>query len=168
MSVLTPSLPERGDFLAECRLSVQMQTCTRLEHLVHVDHEREGCATVVNRLAEQARGEWLFLLADDDLILPRCLDTHLGVAAEADVVYAPPLVWGEPPDQFCQPPPGIPSTALIRTALWKRLGGYTPEATHLEDRDLWCRAMEKQARFVRADQAPTWVYRFHGSNKSRG
>jgi hypothetical protein len=146
---------------------VGAQTFRGFEHLVHVDEERAGCAKTMNHLAGQAQGDWLFLLADDDLLLPRCLDTHLGVSAEADVVYAPPLVWGEDATQFHQSPPGIPAVALIRAEFWRRLGGYAPDATHMEDRDLWCRALERQARFVRADQAPTWIYRFWGGNKSR-
>lgn len=58
----------------------------------------------------------------------------------------------------------IPSTCLIRKELWHGLGGYS--GAHTEDRFLYERAMKAEARFTRIEE-PTWVYRFHGQNKSR-
>lgn len=60
----------------------------------------------------------------------------------------------------------IPSTCLIRKTLWDKLGGYDESAKHTEDRFLYERAMKDEARFTRIGE-PTWVYRFHGQNKSR-
>jgi len=167
VSVLTPSIPERASMLAECRASVQAQTDGRWEHLVEVDERREECAVVMNRLAARAKGEWLLPLADDDLLLPGCIAELLGRSEGADVVYPPPLVWGEPSEWFTQAPPVIPSFALIRRTLWETLLGYDESRVREEDRDLWTRALAAGARFVRADAAPTWVYRLnHGGNKS--
>lgn len=152
---------------------MEAQTFRDFEHLVAEDTDHVGCAATMNGLAAEARGQWLFLIADDDVMLPRCLQLHLDVSAAADVVYAPPLVWGEDPAQFLMGPPGIPAVALIRKALWDRLGGYDVEQGCMEDRSFWVRAEEKQARFVRAGDHPTWIYRFHRlpdgtpGNKSR-
>src|SRR3954470_12438511 len=93
VSILTPSIPERAAMLKECRLSVKAQSLNVWEHLIQVDETRRGCAVTMNELAGRARGEWLLPLADDDLILPRCLEVLLAHSAEADIVYAPPLVW---------------------------------------------------------------------------
>jgi glycosyltransferase involved in cell wall biosynthesis len=152
--------------LEECIASVTAQTYPDHEHLIGVDEERQGCSFVMNQLAEQAVGEWLLPLADDDLILPGCLATLLASSAEADIVYAPPLVWGNGSKHFFGTPPYIPSFALIRSELWRTLGGYAPGLVREEDRDLWVRAIAAGARFVRADSAPTWIYRFHAGNKS--
>lgn len=168
VSVITATIPGREAMLAECEASIQAQTFKDWEHLVLLDAEREGCSTMCNRMVAAAQGEWLFLLADDDLALPGCLATHLEHAADADIVYAPPLVWGQKnPWWFYMAPPAIPATALIRRDLWLELGGYMEGAVREEDRKLWTAALEHDARFVRADTAPTWVYRLgHGGNKS--
>lgn len=120
----------------------------------------------MNLLAAEARGEWLLPLADDDLLLPRCLEALLARSEGADVVYARPLVWGQPQEPFWGIPPVIPSFALILKSLWRRLGGYDTEWVREEDRRLWIRALASGAKFVRVDDQPTWVYRFHGGNKS--
>lgn len=122
----------------------------------------------MNTLVERAHGKWIFMLCDDDLMLPGCLEAHLAVSEEADIVYAPPLVWGEDGAQFCTlPPPSIPSASLIRTSLWRQLKGYDETALRTEDRFFYQAALLAGARFVRTADRPTWVYRFHGGNKSR-
>lgn len=167
ISVITATVEGREAYLSECRLSVAAQTHRDYEHLVTLDKNREGCSVMCNRMVADAKGEWLFLLADDDLALPRCLELHLAHADNADIVYAPPLVWGlHDPWWFFQAPPVIPATALIRRSLWLELGGYDETATREEDRGLWTKAVEAGARFVRAEGEPTWVYRIHGGNKS--
>ena len=121
---------------------------------------------MMNRAAAWAVGDWLIPLADDDLLLPRCVETLLGHADGFDVVYAPPLVTGnEDRFWFFQAPPVIPSFALIRASLWRQLGGYDKSLRREEDRDLWTRALEVGARFKRVDE-PCWVYRQHDGNKS--
>lgn len=172
VSVLTGTIPGRERFLEECAASVASQTYLCYEHLVWRDNAREGCSATYNRLARMAEGEWLFILADDDLMFPRCLETHLAASAEADIVYAPPLVWGEPASQFCLTRPApIPAVALIRAALWEQIGGYDEKLVEREDQGFYERADAARARFVRTADSPTWAYRFHeGSvgNKSRG
>ena len=121
----------------------------------------------MNALAGEARAPWLLPLADDDLLLPGCLETLLAAVHDADVVYAPPLVWGvENPWWFFDDPPKIPSFALIAKKLWDRVGGYDLEWNREEDRRFWTRAMEAGARFVKVASAPTWVYRVHAGSKS--
>jgi glycosyltransferase involved in cell wall biosynthesis len=166
VSVLTPSIPERGSFLEECQLSVEAQTFDNYEHLVELDDNYRGCAVTMNRLAAQASGEWLLPLADDDLLLPGSLGALVANSADADIVYSPPLVTGnEDRWWFFQTPPVIPSCALVRASLWERLGGYDEALSREEDRALWVRALAEGGRFVRVDE-PTWVYRQHAGNKS--
>lgn len=168
ISVLTATIAGRERMLEECKASVASQTYRDFEHIVMLDMEYDGCSVMCNRMVEQAKGEWLFLLADDDLMLPGCLATHLEHSTNADIVYAPPLVWGlHDPWWFFQAPPAIPATALIRKSLWLELGGYDESARREEDRKLWIKAVDAGARFVRAEGSPTWVYRLnHGGNKS--
>ncbi len=166
VSILTPSILPRRDFLRECENSVKSQTFHEWEHIVEVDRNQDGCAFTMNRLAEAAHGEWLLPLADDDLILPGCLEALVSHANGSDVVYAPPLVTGnEDRWWFFQEPPAIPSFALIRKSLWAKLGGYDESLKREEDRNLWIAAMNANARFTRVD-LPLWVYRQHAGNKS--
>lgn len=169
VSVLTPTIPSRADLLRECLRSVASQERDDVEHLVARDEAGEGCAVVMNRLAERARGEWVMPLADDDLLLPGAIDSLWPSTGAADVVYAPPLLWAPhipDPWWFFQAPPAIPSFALIRRSLWEDLGGYDESLKREEDRDLWTRALDRGARFVKFDAAPTWVYRIHDGSKS--
>lgn len=169
VSVLTPTIAGRESFLEECLHSVESQTTdVKVEQLVGIDQERAGCSVTMNRLAARARGAWLIPLADDDLMLPGAIRTltETQKLSDADIVYSPPLVWGNGETHFFGEPPCIPSFALIRTKLWRDLGGYDEERKREEDRNLWRAAMDAGAVFVRASDAPTWVYRFHGGNKS--
>lgn len=121
----------------------------------------------MNALAALARGEWLFPIADDDLMLPGCLKALVEVSWDYDVVHSGPMVWGEDGAQFQGDPPGIPAVALIRKSTWDEMGGYNIELGETEDRDLWMRMMQQDKKFFRYDASPTWIYRFHGGNKSR-
>lgn len=171
MSVLTPSVPERASMLAEAEASVTGQTYREWEHLVLVDDSYIGCARTVNQLAKAAQGDWLLILADDDLLQPDCLTLHLAASADTHFVYSPPLVEGEPPETFHGDPPAIPSLSLILKEVWDHLQGYDETLTCREDRNLYERALELGYRFKRIPEQ-TWTYRFHenigGGNKSRG
>lgn len=166
VSVFTATIPERTAMLAECEASVRSQTFFNWEHLVLEDTEREGCAVTCNRLVAAASGDWVLPIADDDLLLPGCIEHLLAASENADVVYSPPLVTGnEDRWWFFQAPPVIPSTALIRRDLWNELGGYDESVPRDEDRQLWIAALAVDARFVRVDE-PTWIYRQHTGNLS--
>lgn len=126
---------------------------------------------MMNELASASRGTYVLPLADDDLLLPGAVEalTCQTTASEraSTVVYAPPLVWGlDDPWWFFGEPPAIPSFGLIPRVLWDEVGGYDDEWNREEDRRFWTRAIERGASFVRYDASPTWVYRFHGGNKS--
>jgi hypothetical protein len=152
--------------LEECRRSVAYQTYAPVEHCIVEDTDHRGNSLTTNECADMAAGEWFVPLADDDLLLPGAIEALLREAHHADVVYAPPLVTGnEDRWWFFQAPPAIPSFGLISAALWHELRGYDLSLEHEEDRDMWTRALDQGARFVRVDY-PCWVYRQHAGNKS--
>ena len=71
MTFYTPTY-KRPTFLAMCRRSVQAQTCRDFQHMVIVDDTGigvEGMFRDIRRHADQIRGEYVFILADDDLLL---------------------------------------------------------------------------------------------------
>src|SRR5574338_709892 len=166
VSIITPSIPERERYLEELIASVDAQTFKDFEHIWQIDYSRLGCSWMVNHLAEKAKGEWLLIVADDDILLPRCLEILVEHSEDADIVYSPPLVWGSNSPHFFQSPPFIPSFGLIYKDLWNEIGGYRAEAIREEDRKFWTEAVRLGAKFVRADKEPTWVYRLHEGSKS--
>lgn len=170
IEVLTASLPERGRLLADCARSVALQTLLPAAWHVGVDHDREGPAAVLNRLACQVETPWLFRLDDDDLLQPDHFETLKPYLNDrADIVYSWCAVEGPIARNKFQVPfdPDrlrrdnfVPSAAAIRTSLFDELGGYdlAPTRSRHEDWDLWLRALEAGARFV-CVPIVTWTYR---------
>jgi glycosyltransferase involved in cell wall biosynthesis len=172
ISIITSALPERAHLLEELQETVRAQTYPRWEHLIFTDDDRVGAAKGTNAAAAQARGTWLFPIADDDLLKPDCLEVHLAHSDSFQFVYSPPEVIGEPSGQFHGSPPNIPSSCLILREAWERLGGYDESLGCREDNDLYVRALQAQMRFWRVEQT-LWTYRFwtgpdgRPGNKSR-
>ena len=162
ISVVTPTIPPREKILRECILSVGAQTldASEYEHLIGLDEAYAGCAVTVNRLVSKAQGEYLLVFPDDDILFPAALETLLEHAHEGDVVYSPPLVRGNNGTHFYGTPPGIPSFGLMRTELFRSLGGYDETTKREEDRKLWTKVLEAGGTFVRIDW-PLWVYGFN-------
>ena len=88
ITVLTPTLPERHDMLAEAVRSVGNQTLGPEVHLIGVDHARAGIVPVVNKLARSATTDWVSRLDDDDLIDPQHFELLSSESDNADVIYS--------------------------------------------------------------------------------
>lgn len=177
ITLLTASLPERRDFLAEAIASVEAQTLHPDAHLVGVDHRREGAAVVYNRLAKAADSDWIAFLDDDDLLLEDHI-SQLTAAAErddADVIYAGCESIGphhftnynRPFDaqrmkRMCL----VPITGAIRWSLFGQIGGF-PTNERSYDWRMWQRALAAGGR-LRQLNVITWQYRRHDANHSHG
>lgn len=173
ITVLTASVPQRAGMLVEAMTSVGAQTFRPARHLVAVDHERRGGAATYNQLLAQVDTPWFCCVDDDDLLDPDHLETlgsnNLGV----DVVYSYCRTVGGTFDWYNQPfdkdrlwtSSPVPITALCRTELAKQVGGF-PE-TWDYDRGLWQNIFVAGGRFLTVER-PTWTYRLHDDNLSRG
>jgi hypothetical protein len=178
VTVITPSLPEREAWRAECRATVAAQAAQAIAvpHLFALDHERAGVAAMLNQLWPRVETDWLLVLDDDDLLDEDYLLTVAPHLADADVVYTHCRVSGwQHPAALNRPFDAaalrqgnyIPATALIHRDLVAALDGWQehPLARGLEDWHFWLRALDAGARF-RCVPEPKWTYRFHGSNLS--
>lgn len=176
ISVITAALPSRLALLHTCIQSVTEQTLPPVEHCISIDHERAGTGAVKTRMLWGARGDWIAPLDDDDVFLSNHLATLAGYAPDADIVYSFCRVEGRdgwnPNRTFdadaLREGNFIPATALIRASLLRDLGGWPDSADSpngWEDYALWLKALDAGARFVCAPSV-TWVYRFHGRNKT--
>lgn len=173
VAVITPTLPERHDLLEQAMDSVHRQTVRPNEILVGIDLDGEGPAVIRNRLADQTKAEWLAFLDDDDVWYPHHLETLLGKAHGADVVYPDCEVTGNHPGLTCNADFNrealergnyIPVTVLIRRAAFNAGGQFNP-ADRFEDWGLWLRLSRLGARFVHVPVV-TWCYRF-GADRQR-
>jgi glycosyltransferase involved in cell wall biosynthesis len=177
VSVITAALPSRSRMLSEAITSVNRQTLPPVEHLVGVDHARDGSAAVRNRIAFAATGDWLAFLDDDDVLYPAHLEILLQQAATGhDIVYSRCDVDGrpgwDPVQPFNEPTLRagnyIPVTVLIRAELFQDVGGFRPSSVcehGWEDWDLWLRLLDRGARFGFVDWR-TWRYRLHAGSKT--
>lgn len=174
VSVITPTVPERAQLLAEAKASVERQTLQGVEHLVAVDEKRVGQGFVRNELAKRAHGDWLVFLDDDDLLDPQFAELHLehAEATGADVVYSicrmPASYTGWAPriadfDEALLRKPNcnyIPVTALVRRSMFEEVGGFKqPRA--LDDWNLWVSLLNAGAKFEYLPVV-SWSYRVHG------
>ena len=131
VSVITPTIPGREEFLAEARASVEAQTIP-VEHLVAVDRDGEGPAVVRNRLAAQATAKFLAFLDDDDVLLAEhCERLYAGMVGPVHMVYS-----------WCRTT-GRPGFEVEDWDLWRRLVAEHGEGA------------------IRCVPAITWTYRFN-------
>lgn len=166
VTVITPSLPERGRMLERARQSVEDQFEQPAAHLIGVDYASVGPAKLRNRLASIAETEWLGFLDDDDRLNPEHFQTLLANAGNADVVYPDCHFDGPPLPEVHLPRPYdreylkirgfFPITVIVRTEVFQFAGGF-PEDARYEDWELWNRIADDDGRFVYVPEK-TWTY----------
>jgi len=186
VTVLTPSIPGREAQLVEAIASVNAQTVQADAHLIRVQTPPGPLGPVHiaaqrNALLDAVTTDWVATLDDDDLWLPHHLATVAPYLRTADLVYT----WPTPEwaihrldctgwdhrilEARLRNGNFIPSSALIRTGLLRRVGGWQTTGydgrfetgAFWEDHDLWIRLARMAATFVCVPEE-TWVYRMDG------
>ncbi len=148
-----------------------------------------GHIATYNEGLEWAAGDYALLLSADDLLTPGALlraARALDARPEVGLAYGRQILFtsDEPPAPPAGPAPGgwrtlagrefiaeccraggnpvATPTAVVRTSLWKRLGGYRPDLPHTADMELWLRfAAHADVAVIDADQA---LKRVHPAN----
>jgi cellulose synthase/poly-beta-1,6-N-acetylglucosamine synthase-like glycosyltransferase len=166
IAVITPSKPNRGLLLEECRASVREQTRPAELHAIEVDHKGAGPAQIRNKLVRELPMEydWVAFVDDDDLLLPTHLEKLSAVSDSADVVYSP-----------CQHnythafnleslkiQNYISVTCLVRREVFEKVGGFDNVA--MEDWELWKKIANADGRFVFVPET-TWTYRLQSDSR---
>lgn len=150
-----------------------------------------GLIGTANRgMIEWAEAPYSLLLSADDALTPGALaraTTVLETCPEAGFVFGAVVVFdGDPPpaipavsdsfdyrildgpaliEHICHHTNDVPTpTAVVRTELQKRVGGYNPATPHTSDMEMWLR-LAAHAK-VGVIQAAQGYYRVHGSNMS--
>lgn len=129
-----------------------------------------GPSATRNRLLEQARGEFVFVLDADNGVYPEIL-TRLVEALDADpeaaFAYAPiAAMRGNEFTRLVSARPWMPSLfrqgnyidamAMIRTAVVRKFGGWNPEMDGWEDFHLWVRLAEAGHHAAFVPQVLSW------------
>lgn len=175
ITVLTASIVERGDMLAEACASVRAQTLRPDAHLISVDVARVGASATYNALAAAVMTPWMTFLDDDDLLDPNHLELLAEEAAlsEADVVYSWCRCTGARSykDYNSSFDPVllhrksiVPITALVRTEAFRQVGGFP--ASDGYDWHLWRTLCDAGAEF-RCVPEVTWTYRLRATPEHR-
>ena len=175
--------PEIGGQLAQSDARIEYR-----RHPVNQGH----IATYNEGLLEWAGGDYCVLLSADDMLTPGALARAVGLLdAHPDVVFAYGAEIRTATPRFADAPDPadyawrilagsefwhactgrarniVPTpTAVVRTAVQKRVGGYRVDLPHSGDLEMWLRlAAHGSVGFVDAPQA---FYRRHESNMSHG
>lgn len=158
----------------------------RVEFLKH--RANRGHIRTYNEGLEWASADYLLLLSADDMLTPGALRRAASLLAshpEVGLTYGPAIVLrerrGKPSlrqtslgwqilkgDQFLEymcktgGNPVPTPTAIVRTAVQKKIGGYRLELPHTGDMEMWMRfAVQGDIGIIKACQA---YYRRHGDN----
>ena len=167
ITVVTPSLPERGTLLAQACRSVAAQTHPPTAHLVGVDLGRRGPAVIRQELLRAVGTEWVAFLDDDDVLHPDHLETLVahsdgfdvtGSHCEFDGPPIPPKFLNRPFDRETLRAHNVmPITFLARTAAIAAADGFRTEDRY-EDWSLLNRMADNGCQFNVVPKV-TWTYR---------
>lgn len=155
VTVVTVSIPERHELLAQAHASLRAQTYGPVPWLIRVDEPDEwGPAHIArqrNALLAAVQTEWMAVLDDDDLLDPTYLERVSEHFDDADVIYTYCRGFEHPYGPFdrerLQRENFIDGECLLRTELVRRVGGY-PANSIVEDWQLFKLLAETGARFV--------------------
>ncbi len=151
----------------------------------YLAHERNrGLPSARNTGIAAARGEWIALLDADDLWASEHLSTLLAAARhrpDADFVHAGSLLFdSESGRQLETRAPSAaairdfprslylgdylvqPSSVLMKKSLWAQVGGFNPDFTYVEDREMWLRCARAGGVFL-CTGLNTCLYRKHAA-----
>lgn len=159
-TVVTVSMPERHDLLAEACATVREQTIGAVPHLIRIEQpDAFGAAHVAkqrNAILKAVETPWIAVLDDDDLFDPNYLEVMGEHLEGADVVYSDCRGYPHPKsDHFdaerLRTNNYIDGEACIRAEALREVGGY-PSNDIVEDWQLWVKLLDIGAKFVYVDQ----------------
>jgi hypothetical protein len=164
VSILIPS--HRPALLEEALASVRAQTEPRSSYQVLVNDCPDWYGDKINDLARIARGKYLLILCDDDLLAPDYLEKCLDVArGNFDIIYTDIQFFGDRTDVYALPSFGLNTfrhaacpwmTALVKKSLWEAVGGHRPGII-LQDTAFWIECAKRGADAAHVREPLLWA-----------
>lgn len=141
VSIIIPCNEDRG-FLADTIKAAEMQTYSDIE--IIISRLRSSTSNNINQGIKKAKGEYIKLCADDDLLTPNCIEDSLKAIDGFDFIHGNAInFWANGAEQSYIPPIKYPTlrdmllnniihggTVLYRRDCFYRFGGF--------DETLWC------------------------------
>lgn len=203
VSVIVPTF-NRAMYINECIDSLLAQSIPPLEIIViddgstdatdiklgdydgrikYIKKENGGKPSAVNLGLRSARGEWIWIMDDDDVALPDAIESRLAALTDhpdAGFVYSSHLLGSDDTQKkivrgrLCNPPTPSMSefffeimrgcffhlnSALVRRSLYESLGGLDPQLLSSEDYDFQIRL--SRVAIPAFSKAPSFIFRQH-------
>ena len=180
-------MPVKGSrpYMEEALASLHNQAMGENLEIIIQDGDIEpdaGQSDALNKGFAKAKGEWLFWLNADDVLLPgvlrrivRLLDCSIEWVA-GNTVYIDKdgkgldARWNKRWHSFLYRNlpvwTGGPS-AFFRRGLWEKVGGFDTSLKYVMDIDLWTRMARAGAKYEVAD-FPVWGFRWHEGSLTAG
>lgn len=195
IAAVIPTIPDRDQLLQRALDSIDRQTRQPDQIVVAHDPHRTGAAATRNRALDQVTTDWIAFLDDDDTWHPQHLQRleETAVATDADLVYpwydginsvgilttvldgrhVDPMGVEFGPEQrehLLTTANFIPVTVLVRTALLREVGGFSPPPwaspdNPCEDWGTWIKLLDTGAVFAHLPER-TWTWRGHSGHTS--
>ncbi len=176
ISIIIPYVEDRG-FLNEALESLHLQSFKDFEIILEQGECQQG--ENINRGLKKARGEYIKILHDDDMLPPHSLrDLHRGIR-DFDWICANMETFGDP--DYCNPEVSSGSTPVLsamvnnnqiaggttmyRTSVLREIGGYDENLWTGEEYELHLRLLSKGYTVIYLPKV-VHRYRLHKLNKS--
>lgn len=142
VSILTPTIKGREWFLKRNRASVSAQTYPMIQHVIEWE-EGIGPMPAFQRCLDQAMGEFVIALGDDDWLAPHAVERLVDAIGDHDLVFCKTLIVSPGKDRLVSG-----HACLWRKSLTDEIGGYDLRYKHSGDSELYGRMIERGAPFT--------------------
>lgn len=180
VTVVIPSIPLRGMYLARAVNSAAAQTAKPDAYSIAVDNEKQGAGPTRTRALMAATTQWVAFLDDDDEWMAGHLGTLLYAAADsgADVVWpwfkvvggTDPIEENRGKQWDSDHPFTFPITALVRTELAQECSFPEPipgAENSGEDWAFWMQMDRLGAKFHHVNEITWWWHHDSGNTSGR-
>ena len=159
VSILTPTLKGREWFLKRNRASIAAQTYPMIQHVIEWE-SGIGPMPAFQRCLDQALGEFVMPVSDDDWLAPHALETLLPYFDDYDLVFGRTLIVSPGKDRLVSG-----HSAIWRKSLTDELGSYDLRFKHAGDSELYGRLIKQGVSFGYCPE-PLYFFTEHAEHNS--
>jgi glycosyltransferase involved in cell wall biosynthesis len=159
VSVLTPTISGREQFLSRCVRSISAQAVP-VEHLI-VNGDGLTATQAFQRCLDASSGDYVMPVSDDDWIAPHAVETLLPLLDDADVAFGQMVITNLQGARVV----GLGGAVMWRRSLTDRIGGFDTRWRFAGDTDLYGRFAYSDARIAYVPE-PLYFFTEHAQHGS--